>query len=137
IMYQTGDPDREPLATAGDPADYFAGLKAWAAALAALAHRHNGGGGQRVDVYHWEAMGTADDYTTGIYSFMGAIRRRYYSRQVLTYPGDLYHCRNGHIMVNGGVHGYPTGMALLVERPELAEHPLFNDLWARLLRWQE
>ena len=41
-------------------------------------------------------MGVADDFTTTLYAFMGAIRRRFYSRQILTYPGDLLPCRNGH-----------------------------------------
>ena len=38
-MYIKGDPDREPLCTGGEPAEYFAGVSAWVAVLAAVAHR--------------------------------------------------------------------------------------------------
>jgi crotonobetainyl-CoA:carnitine CoA-transferase CaiB-like acyl-CoA transferase len=133
IMYQSGDPDKAPLATAGDPVDYFAGFNAWLGALAALLHRGRTSHGQQVDVSHWDAMGVADDFTTTLYAFMGAIRRRFHSRQILTYPGDLFPCRNGHIMVTGGHTGFPSGLAILIERPELFDHPLFNDTWARVL----
>src|SRR3990170_8046745 len=39
IMYNSGEPDREPLTTGGTPADYMAGIHGWTGALAALAYR--------------------------------------------------------------------------------------------------
>jgi len=137
LMYVSGDPDREPLATGGYPADYFAALDAWVAVLAALAFREREGGGQYIDVSMLESLGCADEYNTGMYSFMGAIRRRYYSRHLFSYPMDIYACRDGQVVVVPGAHGFPTSMALLVEQPELETHMLFTNLWMRAIQWRE
>ena len=137
LMYVTGDPDREPLATGGYPADYFAALNAWVAVLAALAFREREGGGQHIDVSMLESLGCADEYNTGMYSFMGAIRRRYYSRHLFSYPMDIYACRDGQIVVVPGTQGFPTSMALLVEQPELETHMLFTNFWMRAIQWRE
>ena len=137
LMYVSGDPDREPLATGGYPADYFAALDAWVAVLAALAFREREGGGQHIDVSMLESLGCADEYNTGMYSFMGAIRRRYYSRHLFSYPMDIYACRDGQVVVVPGAHGFPTTMALLVEQPELETHMLFTNLWMRAIQWRE
>jgi CoA:oxalate CoA-transferase len=137
LMYVTGDPDREPLATGGYPADYFAALNAWVAVLAALAFREREGGGQYIDVSMLESLGCADEYNTGMYSFMGAIRRRYYSRHLFSYPMDIYACRDGQVVVVPGANGFPTSMALLVEQPELETHMLFTNLWMRAIQSQE
>jgi crotonobetainyl-CoA:carnitine CoA-transferase CaiB-like acyl-CoA transferase len=137
LMYVSGDPDREPLATGGYPAGYFAAVNAWVAILAALAFRDKEGGGQYVDVSMLESLGCADEYNTGMYSFMGAIRRRYYSRHLFAYPMDIYPCRDGHVIVVPGTQGFPTGMALLVEQPELEAHMLFTNFWMRAIQWRE
>jgi crotonobetainyl-CoA:carnitine CoA-transferase CaiB-like acyl-CoA transferase len=137
LMYVSGDPDREPLATGGYPADYFAAVNAWVAVLAALAFREREGGGQYIDVSMLESLGCADEYNTGMYSFMGAIRRRYYSRHLFAYPMDIYPCRDGHIIVVPGTQGFPLGMALLVEQPELETHMLFTNFWMRAIQWRE
>jgi CoA:oxalate CoA-transferase len=137
LMYVSGDPDREPLATGGYPVDYFAAANAWVAVLAALALREGEGGGQHIDVSMLESLGCADEYNTGMYSFMGAIRRRYYSRHLFAYPMDIYPCRDGHIIVVPGTQGFPTGMALLVEQPDLETHMLFTNFWMRAIQWRE
>jgi crotonobetainyl-CoA:carnitine CoA-transferase CaiB-like acyl-CoA transferase len=55
LMYITGDPDREPLCTGGEPAEYFAALHAWVAILVAVEYRAAYGGGQHIDVSMLEA----------------------------------------------------------------------------------
>ncbi len=137
LMYVTGDPDKEPLCTGGEPAEYFAGVTAWVAVLAGVEHRHRGGG-QHIDVSMLEALGAADEYNTALYSLMGAVRKRFYSHHLLfIYPMEIYPCRNGHIVVVGGATGFPLGMALLLEQPELEQHPLFVNPWLRLLQWRK
>ena len=76
LMYITGDPDKEPLCTGGEPADYFGALHAWIGVLAALEHRAQSGAGQHVDVSLLESLGSADEYNTTMYSYLGAIRKR-------------------------------------------------------------
>jgi crotonobetainyl-CoA:carnitine CoA-transferase CaiB-like acyl-CoA transferase len=146
VMYVTGDPDREPLSTGGEPAEYLAGLHAWLGALAALAYRDRETLGQHVDVSLMESAATADEYNSAMYAFMGAIRRRYYSRHVFTYPSDIFPCQDGSVVVSPAAQGFPSPtqpdqgaspMSLLLGDVELDESDLFRDRWQRWFRWQE
>lgn len=138
LMYITGDPDKEPLCTGGQPAEYFAGLHAWIGILAALEQRSQNGAGQHVDVSMLESLGCADEYNTAAYSYLGMVRKRYYSRHhIPTYPSDIFPCRDGHIVVIGGAGGFPLLMAVLIEQPELENNPMFQNLWLRTFQWQE
>ena len=138
LMYVTGDPDKPPLVTGGEPAEYFGALHAWVAILAALEHRGETGKGQHLDVSWLEALGSADEYNTPMYSYLGAIRKRFYSRHhIPTYPSEIFPCRDGHIVVIGGATGFPLMMAILLEQPELENNPLFQNLWLRTIQWQD
>lgn len=148
VMSVTGWPDREPLATGVDLAHYFGGVQAWLAVLAAVAYRDRWGPGQYVDVSEMESMATADESTQVAYGFMGAIRRRYYSRHLWGYPQDPLPCKDGHVFVHPGPQGFPSplregfeegisGLALLLGDPDLDENPLFRTRWERWFRWQE
>jgi len=138
LMYITGDGDKEPLCTGGEPAEYFAALHAWVAILAAVEHRAETGEGQHVDVSMLESLGCADEYNTTAYAYLGAVRKRFYSRHLIpTYPSEIYPCRDGYISVIGGAGGFPLLMAVLLEQPELEENPLFQNLWLRTFQWEE
>ncbi len=138
LMYITGDPGKEPLATGGEPAEYFGALHAWVSVLAALEHRGETGSGQHIDVSCLESLGSADEYNTTMYAWLGAIRRRFYSRHHFpAYPSEIFPCRDGHIVVIGGATGFPLMMAILLEQPELEEHPLFQNPWMRVIEWEE
>jgi crotonobetainyl-CoA:carnitine CoA-transferase CaiB-like acyl-CoA transferase len=127
IMYNTGDPDREPLVTGTEPADYFAGLQAFVGILAALAHREREGAGQHVDAYS------------------GAVRRRFYSRHVFGYPNDILPSQDGYVVVIPGAQGFPrplmeqgvSPMSLLLENLDLDQNPLFQMMQERYTRWRE
>jgi crotonobetainyl-CoA:carnitine CoA-transferase CaiB-like acyl-CoA transferase len=145
IMYNTGNPDREPLTTGGEPGEYVTGIQAWIGTLAALENRACNGGGDHVDVSMAESVGAADEYNAAMYAFQGAIRRRFYSRHIFGYPNDIVECADGHIVMIPGAAGFPTPltvetlspMALLFEDPELNKHPLFVSAGERMIRWQE
>ncbi len=138
LMHLTGDPDKEPLSTGGEPAEYFAGLQAWVGVLAALEHRAKTGAGQHVDVSMLESLGCADEYNTAMYSYFGAIRKRSYPRHHLPiYPSEIFPCRNGYVTVIGGSTGFPLMIAVLIERPEMESDPLFQNLWLRTLKWKD
>jgi len=145
IMYNTGNPDREPLTTGGEPGEYLAGIHLWIGILAAIANRARNGGGDHVDVSMADAAAAADEYNTAMYGFQGAIRRRYYSRHIFGYPNDIVECADGHVVMIPGAGGFPTlatldtlsPMALLFEDPELNKHPLFIQAGERMIRWQE
>ena len=145
IMYNTGDPDREPLTTGGEPGAYIAGVQLWIGILAALENRAKNGGGDHVDVSMVEAVAAADEYNAAMYAFQGAIRRRYYSRHIFGYPNDIMACADGHIVVIPGASGFPSPltpdvaspMALLFEDVELDKMPLFTQMGERMVRWRE
>jgi crotonobetainyl-CoA:carnitine CoA-transferase CaiB-like acyl-CoA transferase len=145
IMYNTGDPEREPLATGGEPGAYLAGIHLWIGILAALANRERGAGGEHVDVSMADAAAATDEYNTAMYGFQGAVRRRYYSRHVFGYPNDIVPCADGHVVMIPGAVGFPTPltrdtlspMALLMEDPELNQHELFVNAGERMIRWRE
>ncbi len=145
IMYNTGNPGREPLTTGGEPGEYLAGIHLWIGILAAIANRARSGGGDHVDVSMADAAAAADEYNTAMYGFQGAIRRRYYSRHIFGYPNDIVECADGHVVMIPGAGGFPTlatldtlsPMALLFEDPELNKHPLFIQAGERMIRWQE
>ena len=137
IMYVTGNPDREPLSTGSEAAEYFAAIQAWIGILAALELRAREGGGDHLDVAITDSLAPADEYNTGFYTALGAIRKRFYSRHAFGYPNDIYPTQDGYIVVIPAVQGFPTGLALLVEQPELAEHELFTNGGQRIFRWRE
>jgi crotonobetainyl-CoA:carnitine CoA-transferase CaiB-like acyl-CoA transferase len=148
IMYNTGEPDREPLVTGTEPAGYFAGLQAFVGILAALVNRERNGppeAGEHVDVSLVESAAAADEYNAAMYAFMGAIRRRFYSRHVFGYPMDILPSQDGHVVVIPGAEGFPRPlmqegvslMALLLENPDLDQNPLFLRMQERYTRWQE
>ncbi len=145
IMYNTGDPDREPLTTGAEPAGYFAGLQAFVGILAALAHRRRSGHGQHVDVSLVESVAAAEEYNAAMYAYLGTIRRRYYSRHVFGYPMDILPSQDGYVAVIPGSQGFPrriaqegvSSMSLLLEDLELDEHPLFLEMQQRYVRWRE
>jgi crotonobetainyl-CoA:carnitine CoA-transferase CaiB-like acyl-CoA transferase len=145
IMYNTGDPEREPLCTGGDAAEYVAGIHLWIGILAALENREKHGSGDHVDVSVADAAAAADEYNTAMYGFQGAVRRRYYSRHIFGYPNDIVPCADGHVVMIPGAAGFPTPltrdtlspMALLMENPELNQHELFLGAGERMIRWRE
>ena len=145
IMYNTGNPDREPLATGGEPGEYIAGVQLWIGILAALENRAKNGGGDHVDLSMAEAAAAADEYNAAMYAFQGAIRRRFYSRHIFGYPNDIMPCADGHVVVIPGANGFPSPltpdsvspMALLFEDVELDQTAFFKQMGERMIGWRE
>ncbi|HEX5480192.1 MAG TPA: CoA transferase [Dehalococcoidia bacterium] len=146
LMYNTGEPDREPLATGGNPGEYIAGIQLWLGILAAVENRAVNGGGDHVDVSMAEAAAAADEYNSAMYAFQGAVRRRYYSRHIFGYPNDIVKASDGYLVMIPGAGGFPSPMqqpgvvspmALLMEDPELDESPFFKQGHERMINWQE
>ncbi len=138
--YVSGDPDREPLSSGVELADYFGAVVGWIGALAALAE---GRGGERpgfVDVSNHEVLTMTDDHNLSVYLGIGGVRRRYYSRILPNYPSDIFASKDGHIaFVTAGPGGrdFAGNISKLIEQPELASHPLFTDTSQRVMRWRE
>ena len=137
ITYVSGAPDREPLALGVDVADYFAGLMGWIASLIALAQDDVDDHTGFVDVSAHETLASTDDHSLAIYVGTGAIRRRYYSRVLVSYPSDIMPCKDGHIaFVPGGVN-FGGKIVQLLDRPEIETDSLLTDRRERVVRWRD
>ncbi len=100
-----------------------------------------------MDVSMAEAAACADEYNSAMYAYQGAVRRRYYSRHIFGYPSDIFPCKDGYFVFVPGAGGFPirgvtdetsvSSISLLLENPELDQHPLFINGRERMIRWQE
>ena len=71
IMYNTGDPDREPLATGGEPGEYIAGVQLWIGILAALENRARTAAASTSMSAMADAVACADEYNAAMYALPG------------------------------------------------------------------
>ena len=67
MSYVSGKPDREPLGSGVEVADYYGAATAWIAGLAALANRGAGEQQRFVDVSTHECLSSADDHNLPVY----------------------------------------------------------------------
>lgn len=135
LNYVTGDPKREPLRPGGPQASYHAGLNAFLATLAALYEKEVTGEGQQADISMMECVAGILEYTTAMYSFGGAVRKRWYSRHPFTYPhGDIMPCKDGYVAVPpiGDWQLFCTFMGL----PELTDERILVPT-SRMEHWRE
>ena len=137
ISYVSGAPDRPPLSLGVDIADYFAGLMGWIAALVALSQASVGERPGVVDVSSHETLASTDDHSLSLYVGSGAVRRRYYSRVLVSYPSDIMPCKDGHIAFVPGGADFAGKISRLLERPEIEGDSLLTDRRERVLRWRE
>ncbi len=120
ITYVTGEPDREPLTTGGEQAEYQGGLNAFVATLTALHYRDISGLGQQADVSIMECLVSILEYKLEMYSFLGAIAGRWHSRHPYSWPhGDIYPCRDGYVAIPPQPD--MDDFSAWLDKPELAE----------------
>jgi CoA:oxalate CoA-transferase len=135
-MYLTGDPDREPLLTAGYQAEYQAGLNAFAATLAALLGLAVMEVGQHIEVSAMECQACALEIYLPDYAYRRSKalsgRRGNTNSAVI----GLYPCKDGYL----GIHAMPRQFAALAQamgREDLATDERFRDVRSRLLHNDE
>ncbi len=136
LLQITGDPDREPHKVGGSQAEYHGGLNAFSGSLGVLWQRDETGAGQHVDISLMECISSILEYTTSMYSYMGAIRKRWYSRSITGYPQGIMPCKDGHLIAVLGPMGMEA-LAIMVENPELAEDARFSTREQRMINWRE
>ena len=137
MSYVSGKPDREPMGSGVDVADYFAATTAWIAGLAALADSIAGAPHHFVDVSAFEALACADDHNLPVYIGTGAIRRRYYSRVLIMYPSDSFKVKDGYVAFVPAGPDFAGAVSKLLERPDLASDPLLLQSQERVIRWRD
>ena len=140
MSYVSGAPDRAPLTIGVELADYFAAVHGWIASLVAIAAGRREERPRFVDVSMHESLAMTDDHNFTVYLGTGAVRRRYYSRILPSYPSDIMACKDGYIAfvpVGAGQRDFAGAVSKLLERPDLADDPLFTSTQERVLRWAD
>ena len=136
-MYNTGDPEREPL---GDRRRARASTSRASSSGSASSPRRNQRAKSAAASTSMSGCRTQRPARTSTTPrctrFQGAIRRRYYSRHIFGYPNDIMACEDGYVVVIPGAGGFRSPMharrrladgVALRGRPELDNTPLFLD----------
>ena len=126
-MTGNGLPDRYPLKLGGSITQYQAGNVAALATLFALHGRDNQGmGGQQVDISIFEtAMGNINMRLSSLLAYQYNGQRSARTAGVRQgYPGGIYLCKDGYVMVTGGGPRWPLTVNML-GMPDLLEDPRF------------
>ena len=116
-------------------ADFVGGVFGFQSALLGLL---NPAAGKVFDVSVADCLAANLERVTMFFSHLGLIHLRGHGmhRHFAGHPGGLYPCKDGYVMV--AMAGSPIQMmALLVEQPELEDHPLFQDRLERHRRPDE
>lgn len=131
-MYINGDPEREPLSSAGYQPSYQAALYAYSGIMAALLVRDRDGKGQYVDISIQESMASEHQFTLNRFTASGGIRMRAGNRYGSVHPATIYPCKgvDGKPgLVSLGISD-PTQYVLLLElldMSELLDDPRFKN----------
>jgi formyl-CoA transferase len=126
-----GSPEGEPVKSPTFLADDLGGLHGALAALAALRHRDRTGEGQHVDVSLLDALlFQSTGYLT--LGAMGAELPRMGNQFRIAAPANAYRCRDGRIVVGVLLDAQWRRLAPVLGRAELADHPHFATVPARV-----
>ncbi len=120
FAYLTGEPDGPPQLPAFGLADSICGIAASSAALMALRHRDNGGGGQVVDLSLLEPIMTAVGPTATVYQQTGQVQKRNGNRSANNSPRNIYQTSDGHwVAVSTSAQQIAERVLRLVGHPEV------------------
>ncbi|UCC59810.1 MAG: CoA transferase [Dehalococcoidia bacterium] len=127
ILYECGDPDREPLKMGSNVSEYVAGLYGTFVALSALYYRDETGVGQHVDVSAWEALHTMQPSMTLVFSYAGFVRRR----AGIHFPWGILPCKDGYIGFFLPTQVQWESLCVLLGMPELRDKPEYETPLSR------
>jgi crotonobetainyl-CoA:carnitine CoA-transferase CaiB-like acyl-CoA transferase len=133
-MWLTGEPGREPLATAGEQAWMQLGLNGFAATCFALYGARQTGLGQRVEVSAAEAMAGATEGFGPNARFLGVAQGRS-GRARFSLMG-IYPCADGYAGVYGTNRQLPL-FSRIAGKPEYGADPRFQSLLGMLQHNEE
>ncbi len=137
MRHLCGEPDR-PASRAGlSLGDTLAATYAFAGAMAALHHKSKTGEGQIVDSAIYEAVLTVMEATIPEYTVSGHVRGRSGSRLPKVAPSNVYHCKDGDIIIAANQDTVFRRLCDAMGRPALADDPRYSTHLARGERQDE
>jgi CoA:oxalate CoA-transferase len=122
ILYECGEPDREPLKMGSNVSEYVAGLYGALVTLSAIYYRDETSVGQHVDVSVSAALHTMQPYMTLIYSYAGFIRRR----AGIHFPWGILPCQDGYVGFFFPSQAHWELLCTLLKMPELRDKPEYE-----------
>ena len=132
LMDVTGEPDGEPVKVGTYAADYTAGLYGALSIMAALRHRDQTGEGQHIDLSLLDCAIALVSPRSCDYLVAGSVPRRIGNRTPGTAPGQLFRCKDGHLMVQAGSDRMFATLCQVLERPDIHSDPRFATPRSRL-----
>ena len=130
------DDEAMPLKAPIFLADEIAGLHGATAAMAALLYRQRAGRGQHIDISLLDAM---IDSCTGIHTLAarGVPTPRLGNTFSFAAPANAYRCSDGWVHAGALLDSHWQRLTRLLGRPELAEHPNYATIPARVAHRDE
>jgi crotonobetainyl-CoA:carnitine CoA-transferase CaiB-like acyl-CoA transferase len=128
IISVTGEPDRPGVRVGTSVVDQSTGM--WAA-LGIVAALH-GGGGRTVDVSLFETAVALLPYQVTEYLGTGAVPTRHGTAFPLIAPYQVFHARDGDLLIAAANDGLFARLCQALGRPELAADPRFATNPARI-----
>lgn len=129
LMSMTGVPDGEPGAAPMKSGlaigDLMTGMYATTAILAAIEHRHVSGEGQYIDMALLDCMVSINSYQAVNYFLSGNVPQRLGNAHSNMVPYQVFHCREGDIIIAVGNNGQYQAFCEVIGHPELAHDERF------------
>ena len=133
ILYELGEPEREPLKMGANVSEYVAGLYGVLTGLSALYHRRETGVGQHVDVSILEAFHTMQPSMTLVFSMAGFVRQR----AGIHFPWGILPCDDGYVGFYLPTQTHWELLCTLLGMPELRDKPEYETPMMREERRDE
>lgn len=123
----TGDPARAPLRPGGDQGEHIAALHAAVALMAAVIARDTGGPAVRVDVSAQESVASVLENAMEFALMEGREVARQNGRHPISWPGRIFPCRDGAVVISCGSAAQARACFTLVGDDEMAADPVLED----------
>ena len=135
LMSITGQPEGkagdEPMKMGIAISDIITGMYASTAILAALEHRHISGEGQYIDMALLDCTVAMTSYQAINYQLSDVVPKRLGNAHSNMVPYQVFHCREGDVIVAIGNDKQFRAYCELIDRPELGVDPRFATVAGR------
>jgi glutaryl-CoA transferase len=121
-----GEPGAAPMKSGLAISDLVAGMYTTTAILAALEHRHVSGAGQYIDISLLDCLVAITSNQANNYFYSGKIPQRMGNTHPNLVPYQVFHCREGDIIVAVGSDAQYAAFCACIGRPKLASDPRYQ-----------
>jgi crotonobetainyl-CoA:carnitine CoA-transferase CaiB-like acyl-CoA transferase len=121
-----GEPGAAPMKSGLAISDLVTGMYTSTAILAALEHRHVSGAGQYIDISLLDCLVAITSNQANNFFYSGTIPQRMGNTHPNLVPYQVFHCREGDIIVAVGNDAQYAAFCKCIGQPELASDPRYR-----------